>query len=357
MDFENLQLEEALTSEELLIYSRNLAIPRGYLHNVLFPPKETMELTVDVIREQSNLPVMAQIAELGTEVEYGSREGMTGDRISIPKIQRGRFMDEKLVRILLQGNLRRDEFAQIRNEQLDDAQYAVDAIRARREWIPMQLISTGKVVYQEGGVQFTVDYGYRPDQTPVLTGTDKWSDTVNSNPLQDIQEWVESAYDKGFILTRALTSRKIVGLLLQNLNIRKAYFGDPSGSANPPQLNRAQLNTLFDSLGLPTIVEYDTQARTEDRALTAGKLSFTNVRMMPQNRFVLLPEGPLGDYLWARTTEEMISDIEVEQSGDMGIYVFRTWNQHPIRLHTIGVSLCFPTFPTADQVISAQVID
>ncbi|MDG5470517.1 hypothetical protein P6709_02070 [Jeotgalibacillus sp. ET6] len=122
---ELLNLEQALSAPELLTYSNNLVTPNNYLAELFSPPQETSELTVDVIREGSRLPVMAQIAELGTQVAYGSREGMTGQRISIPKIQRGRSMDEKYVRLLLQNGLRSNEFAEIRRTQLDDAAYAV----------------------------------------------------------------------------------------------------------------------------------------------------------------------------------------------------------------------------------------
>ncbi|MFE5278925.1 major capsid protein, partial [Bacillus cereus] len=160
---ELLSLEQALSGEELIVYSRNLATPNTYLHDLLFPARETSELTVDVIREGSRLPVMAQIAELGTQVEYGSREGMIGQRIEIPKIQRGRAMDEKLVRLLLQANqggLRPSEVAELRRTQLSDADYAVDAIKARKEWIAMQAVTTGVVTYAEDDVQISVDFGY-----------------------------------------------------------------------------------------------------------------------------------------------------------------------------------------------------
>src|SRR5690625_3392948 len=115
-----LTFEEALSGEDLLVYSRNLALPNGYVHQMLFPPKETSELTVDVIKNESpNSPVMAQIAELGTEVEYGSREVLKGERIEIPKIQRGRYMDERLIRLALQASqsfgLRSEERNQLRN--------------------------------------------------------------------------------------------------------------------------------------------------------------------------------------------------------------------------------------------------
>lgn len=354
-------LEEALSGEDLLIYSRNLEVDNNYLHPLLFPPEETDELTVDVIRNSgSSLPVMAQIAELGTEVQYGSREGLTGDRVNIPKIQRGRAMDEKLVRMALQASqsygLRDAERNKLRTEQLNDAQYAVDAIRARREWIAMTAVWQGEVHYAEDNVRVDVSWGYTPEQKPVLTGTDKWDDVVNSKPLDDIQEWVDAFSDKGIKLTRAMTSKKIITLLRRNLSIRKHYHGDPSGSAQPPQLTRAQLQSVFDELEFPALIAYDTQARTEDRKLNNGKLNFTTVRMLPQNRFVMLPDGPLGNYLWAKTTEEMMSEIEAVQTGDMGIYVFRDWTKNPIRLRTAGVALSFPAFAWANSVVSATVL-
>ncbi|QWU17388.1 Phage major capsid protein E [Paenibacillus sophorae] len=357
----DLTLEEALTGEDLLVYSRNLETSNDYLHPLLFPPRETAELTVDVIQEESpRLPVMAKIAELGTEVEYASREGLKGTRIEIPKIQLGRYMDERLVRLALQASqsygLRSEEQNQLRNRQLNDAQFAVDSIRARREWVALTSVWSGGVNYVEGDVRVTVDFGYTTEQKPVLAGTDKWDDIENSTPLDDIQTWVDAWRAKGIRLRRALTSQKIITLLRRNLSIRKQYHGDPSGSAQPPSLTNGQLQSVFDEMEFPAIVAYDTQARTEDRALTGGKLSFTTVRMVPENRFILLPEGPLGNYLWAKTTEEMMAEIEAEQTGDMGIYVFRDVTKNPIRVRTAGVALNFPAFAWADSVVSATVI-
>ncbi|GGH17289.1 major capsid protein [Paenibacillus segetis] len=357
----DLTLEEALSGEDLLVYSRNLETSNEYLHPILFPALETSELTVDVIKEGSpRLPVMAKIAELGTEVEYASREGLTGSRIEIPKIQLGRYMDERLVRLALQASqsygLRSEERNQLRNRQLNDAQFAVDSIRARREWIAMTSVWSGGVNYVEGNVNVQVDFGYTVDQKPVLSGQDKWDDIINATPLDDIQLWVDQWRAKGIRLRRAMTSQKIITLLRRNLSIRQHYHGNPSGNAQPPQLTKSQLDSVFSEMEFPTLIAYDTQARTEDRALTGGKLSFTTLRMVPENRFILLPDGPLGNYLWAKTTEEMIAEIEAEQTGDMGLYVFRDVTKNPIRLRTAGVALNFPAFAWADSVVSATVI-
>lgn len=361
MDEELLMLEEALSGEELLTYSSNVTVPNDYWQSVLFPPQQTDELTVDVIKAASRLPVMAQIAELGTETAYGSREGLSGTQVEIPKIQRGRWMDEKLIRLLLMasqgGGLRRQEIASIVREQLNDAKYAVDAIRARREWIAMQAVAFGAVTYAEGNVKINVDWGYTSDQKPILSGSDRWSDTVNSKPLEDMQTWFQYQADRGVKLTRSGTSQRIASYLLQNLSIRRHYHGNPSGSAQPPSVTRSELRSVLDDLELPAIAVYDTQARTENEALTGGKLAFTTVRMAPQDRFIMLPDGPLGNYLWAETTEAMVDGIEAEATGDMGIYVFRDLvSKHPLRLRTVGVNLAFPVFPYADSVMSATVI-
>lgn len=358
----NLTLEQALSSNDLLVYSRNLVIDTEYLHPLLFPQKETSELTVDVLRSESpNIPVMAKIAELGTEVEYASREGLSGTRVEIPKIQLGRYMDERLVRLALQASgafgLRPQEINELRNKQFDDAGFVVDAIRARREWIAMKLLATGAVIYVEGDVQVMVDYGYTADQLPVLTGTDRWSDLENSTPLMDIQTWIGKWRELGIVLSRALTSSKVLSLLLQNKSIRHQYFGNPSGSANPPQLNRSQLNSVLTDLGLPRIAVNDKMLRSENRALTNGRVTYTTARTFEDSRFILMPEGPLGNYLWAKTTEEMLAaDIPAERTGDMGFYVFRDVTKNPIRVRTAGVALNFPAFGFADSIVSATVI-
>jgi hypothetical protein len=354
-------LEEALSGEELLVYAQNLTIANDYWQNILFPPRQTDELTVDVIKASSRLPVMAQIAELGTETRYGSREGVTGDRVSIPKIQRGRWMDEKLIRLLLMAGqnmgLRKQEIAQLIREQLDDVKYVVEGIRSRKEWIAMQAVSNGAVSYSEGDVKISVDYGYTSNQKPVLLTTDRWSDLTNSTPITDIQTWFQYQADRGVRLTRAYTTQAIISLLLQNLSIRLHYFGNPSGSAVPPQLNNSQLDAVTDSLNLPRIVAYDTQARTENDALTGGKLAHTTVRMTPTDKFVMLPDGPLGNYLWAETTESMVPGIQAEGTGENGIFVFRDMTSvHPLRVRTVGVNLAFPVFPYADSVMSATVL-
>ncbi len=67
-----------------------------------------------------------------------------------------------------------------------------DGVDMRIEWLKMQALK-GTVTYadDETGVYFTVDFGFRPTHKVTLTGTDKWDDVTNADPLTDIFEWTD----------------------------------------------------------------------------------------------------------------------------------------------------------------------
>lgn len=62
-------------------------------------------------------------------------------------------------------------------------------IRNRQEWMASQVLQTGKVTISGEGYQTVeVDFGRSATHTVTLTGTDLWSDTTNSVPLDDLQD-------------------------------------------------------------------------------------------------------------------------------------------------------------------------
>ncbi|WP_321367942.1 major capsid protein [uncultured Desulfuromusa sp.] len=77
---------------------------------------------------------------------------------------------------------------------------ADDEIMAREEWMAAQELDTGAVIIQGDGVDTSIDFQMNGTHKITLTGTDLWSDTVNSDPGADIRAWCElNAKDSGVV--------------------------------------------------------------------------------------------------------------------------------------------------------------
>ena len=72
----------------------------------------------------------------------------------------------------------------------DNLRMERDAILYRLEWMAAKVVLDGKVTISgEKYPTVEVDFGRDPALTKVLTGTALWTDTVNSDPIEDIENW------------------------------------------------------------------------------------------------------------------------------------------------------------------------
>lgn len=81
---------------------------------------------------------------------------------------------------------------------VDYAARVSDGVDFRIEWLKMMAL-TGAINYidLEEGIQFNLDFGFKGSHKPALTGTNKWTDYVNSDPLSDIMTWIDLITDDG----------------------------------------------------------------------------------------------------------------------------------------------------------------
>jgi hypothetical protein len=178
------------------------------------------------------------------------------------------------------------------NEEFQ-AKLARDTARRRRmldnrlEWLIMQAMDTGKITYNDGKIQFVVDYG-RPtaqqDFLPPSTGNRFWSDPL-SDPIEDILTTQADAKDNyGVTLNRALISTKIWRSLRRNQKFVDAITG-----ANPLYRvtgwgDEAAANFVAQQTNI-TFQIYDSVYRT--RPLRSN--TTTNNRFTRDNIMLLLP--------------------------------------------------------------------
>lgn len=77
-------------------------------------------------------------------------------------------------------------------------------IMRRWEWMAAQAALYGQVTISgEDYPTVTIDFGRSANHTVILTGTARWSDTANSNPVDDLEDWATRIREaEGFVVTR-----------------------------------------------------------------------------------------------------------------------------------------------------------
>lgn len=198
------------------------------------------------------------------------------------------------------------------------ARLARDTAKRRRkldnrlEWLIMQALGNGAIVYNDGKIKFTVNYG-RPSAHTAALGTDTgvggdtaypfgavWTDT-DSDPIRDImsiQEYVYEIY--GVRITRAIASRKALNSLMNSSKFTARSGLITNTSSTPVDLNYvmegwgplAAQRIVEQQTGL-SFIEYDSVYRTRP----VGSQSVTANRFLAQDRIIFLgDEGDLAEF-------------------------------------------------------------
>lgn len=348
----NLQLHASKSIEELfdtptvLNYLKERKYP-PMLGETLFPEKKIQGLKIEYIKGASNIPVMASVHAFDTEAEIASREGFDVVEEKIALIKRKiRMNEETIIQLSRPRDNQEQQYAV--NKVYNDVDAMVMAVKARVEAMRMEALSTGKIAVNENGVVVTVDYGVPAEHQEVLSGTSLWTDPA-SKPLDDIYDMVDKIVaDTGTTPTRALTSRSVLNALLRHGAIRKAIHGVNSDKI----VTITDLNTLLKSMELPAIATYDERVRVQNKN---GK--YTTKRYFPEDKFVVFPDGMLGETIYGLTAEEieLASDSSVDMNtiGNILAMIYRT--KDPVARWTKAVATALPSFPVADEVFIAKV--
>lgn len=335
------RIEELLSNQELINYTKAKKFkPR--LGDILFPSRKIEGLEAKMIKGASNLPVSASIHAFDTEAEIGSRESGKHSITELALIKRKHRLSEKDLIVLNQPRNSQEE-TQIINDIFDDVDILVESVLTRVEAMRMEILSTGELNIDENEVKLKIPYG-----TPTNHKIEKTWSTFESDILQDIYDMTDRiATDTGITPTRALTSRKILNIILKDPIIRKGVFGVNSDKL----LTVNELNVFLASQGLPTIATYDERYRIQ------GKKGYTTKRFLAEDKFVLMPDGKLGDTLFGLTAEELElrnkSDVDISSIGNIIVQQYDT--NDPVAKWIKAVATAIPSFPYADQIFMATI--
>lgn len=336
------RVEELLTPRELIDYTKTRA-QEAYMGEYLFPEEKKEALEIDMVKGASNLPVSAKVHAFDTEAEIGSREGAEVFSQDMALIKKKIKIPEKTIIALESPRNDKEEEDMIKNI-FRDVDNLVASVRTRVECMRMEALSTGKIQINENGVKASIDYGMPAEHKAAktwLSGTPKI--------LEDMEEMVEKIVDDtGFTPVRALTSKKNLSAILRDERIRSAIYGVNSAKL----LTVAELNAFLAQQKLPQIAIYDKKYRVQD-----AKGKYATKRFLPEDAFVMMPEGKMGDTFYGVTAEELElrrkADVDVSDVDKIIVCHYSTID--PVAKWIKAVATALPSFPYADQVFVATI--
>jgi hypothetical protein len=351
-----IELEE-FQGPQFLGFVRNIPAPAPFLGSRWLPDRTVFDLEVEYIKAAQDRPVMAEIMGWDSEAPISPRPGL-GETVrhELPPIKRkSRISEKEIIRFLSPRAGTPDRQTAIDAVYADTARL-VRGVQARVEWMRMQALSEDTLTYDEGGVEFSFDYGIDADfQFNVGTGpglSTWWSDTATSTPIADLQAMLATYNAKhGFDWTTLVVSKQIIPYLLQNADMKDQIYGT---AAPGRQLTNAEQQALFATLGLPNIVVYDAVVYQEN-----DDGSITQHRPLDPKKGILLPEGqvPIGNTLWGPTAESRALIGTNLASVAPGIFPIAYGKEDPPSEWVKVAAVSFPSMPGADHIGQVQLLE
>lgn len=338
---------DLITSNEISAYWNEMTKDRApYLGEEIFPNEQKMGLDLKWIKGSAGIPVVLAPSAFNTKAMPRDRIGFEKLSAEMPFFKESLPIDEELRqelnKVLETGNQAYIEV--VLRRIFADNTSLIKGAASQRERMRMQMLTTGVINITANGQKLYYDYGM--DSNQKVTVTTSWA-TDTTDIVTDIKTEQDNREDAtGVRPRRALCSRKTWGYLLKNKGIRNAILGNNSAA---PVSDSKVKQYLLDELELDVVV-YTKRYKNE-----AGQV----VAYVPDDTFVLFPEGNLGK-TWFGTTPEQSDLMAGSRSNvsivDTGVAVTTTKIDDPVTVNTKVSMICLPSFEEADKVVIMDVV-
>lgn len=334
-----LDVFEMINSENVGGYIEALPVETT-IGNVLFPFKKVEGIDIENIKGAKNKPVALRPSAFDVNV----RPRRLNAELNIEKKEMPYFKES-----VLMGERDRQNFIKVRPEYrkaLVEKVYGnvnalVEGADVQAERMAMQLLMDGKIYIATKEQEVSLDYGVKDTHKITLTGTSVWTDTANSNPIEDIvtgQDKIEE--DTGVRPTRAVCTRKVFNLIKTNKKLRLSEKKNEDYIFSDNEIKQI----LKNKCDLSIAIVGGTFINEDDKETPY----FTD------DKFTLIPEGYLGNTNYGQTPEEidLVADNKVDckmiKNGKMAITTMKKVD--PVNVEVKVSQVCLPSFEQADKV-------
>lgn len=348
-----MNIQDVFSAKAIALVQTEVASNRqAYLGEGLFPPKKKMGLDLKWIKTSKGLPVSLAPSNFDAVSTLRSREGFKMQETEMAFFRESMLIDEKDEQEIMRVIDTSDPYAQQVLEKIfDDANTLIDGARVVPERMIMQLLAptdgSPKISIEADGVTYAYNYDpndeYKTNNYAELSATtDKWSDTTNSDPLDDVSNAIDTVEaNTGERPEIMIVSKKTMNYLKQNAKIRSAILAQNS-TANI-FMTDARVQEIFNTeLGIRIIV-YTKQYKKEDG---------TVAKFYPDGYATLVPNGSLGNTWYGTTPEErtlMGSPTANVSIVNTGVAVAVTVTNDPVHTKTTASEIVLPSYERMDS--------
>jgi len=318
-----------------------------YLGLGLFPAKKKMGLDLKWIKTNKGLPVSLKPSAFDAVSAIRSREGFKEVETEMAYFKESMIVKEQDEQEIMRIQESADPYAQeVLDRIYDDANTLVAGAEVVPERMRMALLSGTTISIANDGATYA--YNYDPDGTYAsnnqleLTDTSKWSDTTNSDPMQDVMDAQDAVEAKtGTRPSILIVSQKTMGYLKKNAKVRSYILAQNTTAT--VIVTDARVKAVFsEELGV-SIVVYTKQYKDE-----AGQTQ----KFFPDGHATLIPAGALGNTWFGCTPEERTGVMDKAKSVaivETGIAVGVTITDDPIHTKTTVSEIVLPSFERMDE--------
>lgn len=348
-----MNIRDAFSAKAIALVNTEAASNKiAYLGSGLFPAKKKMGLDLKWIKTSKGLPVSLAPSNFDAVSTLRSREGFVITETEMAFFRESMVIKEADEQEIMRVTDVSDPYAtDVLSRIYDDANTLIDGAAVVPERMIMQLLAPSdghpKISIQANGATYA--YNYDPDNTystnnfSELTGsTDKWSDTTNSDPLDDVSKALDAVEaNTGERPTIMIISRKTMDYLKQNAKIKNAILAQNTSAT--VFMNDKRVKEVFSNeLGVNIIV-YTKQYKNE-----AG----TAAKFYPDGFATLIPDGQLGNTWYGTTPEERTlmgsgtADVSIVNTG---VAVAVTVTNDPVHTKTTVSEIVLPSYERMDS--------
>lgn len=348
-----MNIRDAYTSKAIALVNTEVASNRiAYLGSGLFPAKKKMGLDLKWIKTSKGLPVSLAPSNFDAVSTLRSREGFKLTETEMAFFRESMLVKEADEQEIMRVKDSTDPYAaEVLGRIFDDANTLVDGANVVPERMIMQLLAPSdgspKISIEANGVTYA--YNYDPSSTyktknfaSLTTDTDKWSDTTNSDPMDDIATALDAVEaETGERPSIMIVSRKTMDYLKQNAKIKSAILAQNTTATVFMNDNRVK-EVFSNELGIRIIV-YSKQYKKEDG---------TAAKFYPDGFATLIPDGALGNTWYGTTPEErtLMGSGEADVSiVNTGVAVAVTTTSDPVHTKTTVSEIVLPSYERMDS--------